>query len=175
MCNKVLVNISEARVEEKTIIQNLMQYYLYEFSEISDLELDDKGRYPYKFLECYWSEDGRHPYLITVDGKLAGFALLRRGTYFPHATSADLQGMLVAEFFVLRDLRRQGIGTRSAVNLFERFPGRWEIGQQASNLPGQAFWRTVIRNYCGEKYDEYDLDNEHWCGPVQVFNNAYSL
>ena len=173
MCNKMLLNISEATLEEKIIFQNLMQYYLYEFSAISDIELDDRGRYPYIFLDCYWSEDDRHPYLIRVDGKLAGFALLRRGTFFPDQRSVDRPGMLVAEFFILRALRRQGIGARSAVNLFKRFPGRWEIGQQASNYHGQAFWRTVIGNYCGDKYGEYDLDNEHWCGPVQVFNNSY--
>jgi predicted acetyltransferase len=37
----------------------------------------EHGLYEYKYVDNYWSEDGRHPCFIQVEEKLAGFALVR--------------------------------------------------------------------------------------------------
>ncbi len=37
----------------------------------------NNGLYDYMYLDHYWTEEGRHPFFIRVDGKLAGFALVR--------------------------------------------------------------------------------------------------
>ena len=169
------IEISAASFREKNILQNLMQYYLYEFSEIAGLEIDDRGLFSDQYLDHYWNEPDRYPYLVRSQEKLAGFALLRRGTYFPHQLDRDQAGMIVAEFFVMKRDRRQGVGTQVALDLFSRFPGRWEIAQEPNNQIGQAFWRTLISEYCGGEYSEYILDNASWCGPVQVFDNSTLL
>jgi predicted acetyltransferase len=69
-------------------------------------------------------------------------------------------GHLVAEFFVLRASRRMGVGTAAAIQLFERFPGPWWVGEHAENHPAQAFWRAVIGRYTSGAYQE-----EVWCEP----------
>ncbi len=168
----MLVNISEATYQEKNILSNLMQIYLHELSTISALEIEDAGQFPYPYLDYYWSEEDRFPYLVRLDRDLAGFALLMIGTYFQGQVDNVGCGMQVAEFFVVNGFRRQGVGTQAAINLFDRFPGRWEIAQEADNHPGQAFWRKVVGDYCGGEYDEHFLENDHWYGPVQVFNNS---
>ena len=166
------VNISAAAYPEKSILRNLLQYYLYEFSLSPEIEPDDKGQFQYPYLDRYWIEPERFPYLVRVNGGLAGFVLLRKGTYFPEILGNEQRAMLVAEFFVMKAFRRRGVGTRAAKELFSRFPGRWEIAQETSNQAGQAFWRTVINRYCGGEFKEYLLDNEIWRGPIQVFDNS---
>ena len=77
------IEISLAPSTEKHILQNLMQYYLYEFSAIDGVDVDDKGMYSDPNLDRYWTEVKRYPFIVRVNGKLAGFALVRRGSYFP--------------------------------------------------------------------------------------------
>ena len=80
--------------------------------------------------------------------------------------------MTIAEFFVMGKYRRKGLGTKIATYLFDRFPGPWEVAQMADNHSGQFFWRSVIGEYCRGNYEEIELDNEVWKGPVQVFDNT---
>ena len=171
---KVQIEISAAAYQEKNILPNLMQDYLYEFSQISDVELDDTGQFHYRYLDYYWTEPDRYPFLIRVQGDLVGFVLLRKGTYFPLQLDNDQAGRLIAEFFVMKGYHRQGVGTRAALDLFARFPGRWEIAQEPGNHGGQDFWRNLVSDCCGGEFKEYVLDNESWCGPVQVFDNSVS-
>jgi predicted acetyltransferase len=168
----VQLEVSTVAYGEKSILGNLMQYYLYELNPEPGKEFDDKGQLNYSYLDHYWVEPDRYPYLVRADGRLAGFALLKKGTYFPQQVPIELQGMQVAEFFIVKGFRRQGAGSKVAVNLFARFPGRWEIAQEAGNLAGQAFWRAVLEGYCGGKFKEFILDNECWRGPVQVFDST---
>jgi predicted acetyltransferase len=83
-----------------------------------------------------------------VDGRLAGFALLRRGTCFPERdVLGDDSGMMITEFFVMRKYRRQGIGKQVAPELFEHYPGRWEVAELPQNAARLAFWRKTIGEY----------------------------
>lgn len=166
------VEVSAASYQENSILSNLLQYYLFEFSPISNLELDDAGLFSYPYLDHYWTEPDRFPFLVRVHGELAGFALLRRGTYFSYQLDSDQSGMMIAEFFVMKGYRRQGVGTQVALDLFSLFPGRWEIAQEPRNHAGQAFWRRLISEYCGGEFTEFVLDNASWRGPVQVFDNS---
>lgn len=152
------MNVEVAAVprEQAEVLGNLMQLYLYEFTDIdwaegSDLkEIGADGKYTYHYFDAYWAEPGRDPYLILADGKLAGFALvLERRLLDP-----DHEGHAIAEFFVLRNMRRRGIGEAAARFLFERYPGEWEVAELEANQPAQHFWRVVIGRYSGGGYDE---------------------
>lgn len=58
------------------------------------------------FLDHYWTEAGRHPYFIRVDGTLAGFVLIREIAMAYYS---------VAEFFVMKKYRNQGVGQQREV------------------------------------------------------------
>jgi predicted acetyltransferase len=77
----------------------------------------------------------------------------------------------VAEFFVMRKYRRQGVGTVVATRLFDSFRGRWEVRELKTNLAAIAFWRRVIGAYTNGNYEETLIDDERWHGPVQSFRN----
>jgi predicted acetyltransferase len=64
----------------------------------------------------------------------------------------------LAEFFILRILRRIGVGEAAAQQLFDPFPGSWTVVQRDWNMAAQHFWRRVIARYTGgtstERHDD---------------------
>src|SRR5512133_3078613 len=109
-----------APFELKPVLENLMHLYLYDFTEYEPADVEEQGRFVDDHLPLYWVEPGRYPFLVTVAGKYAGFVLVRQvskpaETPITHA---------IAEFFILRKYRRQGLGRAVAWQIFERFPGR---------------------------------------------------
>lgn len=69
------IKIVPIEEKDKQILANLLELYEYDFSEFSNSDLDENGRYGYKYLDNYWQEENRHPFFIKVDDKLAGFVL----------------------------------------------------------------------------------------------------
>jgi predicted acetyltransferase len=159
-----------AEYSDSMLIENLMQFYLYDFSELlPGVRVGADGRFSLKrSLSVYWQDASRHPRLIRVDGELAGFALLRRGSHI----SQDPDVWDVCEFFVMRQYRREGVGAYAALQLFEQFRGRWEVRQIHANAAATYFWRAVIGRHTNEQYTESTYDDERWRGPVQSFDNT---
>ncbi len=104
------VEVISASAEQSPILANLLELYVHDFSAFLDVELGPDGRFGYPNLDLYWSKPGRHPFLIRVDGKIAGFLLVKKGSEF----SGNHSVLDMAEFFILRRYRRQGIGTEVA-------------------------------------------------------------
>ncbi|WP_424189508.1 GNAT family N-acetyltransferase [Actinokineospora sp. G85] len=129
-----LVTVDEA---DKSVLMNLIQFYLYDFSEIRDLALTPHGAFTYRYLDPYFTETAREADFITVDGHLAGFALTRGDV-------DDDGSWNVAEFFVARGHRRRGVARESARLLFTRRPGVWTLSVDHNNQQAAALWRSVI-------------------------------
>ncbi len=165
------IEVVEAKREDEPVMRNLMQLYQYDFSEIygpesNEYDVNAHGLYDEFYLDLYWIEPGRYPFLVKVDGHWAGLALVRRHSVLGRDEAETFD---MAEFFVMRKYRRRGIGQYVARWLFDRFAGRWEVAEVAPNTAAQAFWRRVIGEYTGGRYEEYILDDERWQGPIQVF------
>ena len=77
----------------------------------------------------------------------------------------------LAEFFVMRKYRRRGVGSLAARQLFETHRGKWEIRQRLANTPATAFWRRVVGEFSGGKFEETFLDDDRWHGPMQSFES----
>lgn len=123
-----------AREEDFDLLARLLQLYLHDFSEHTGWDVDERGLFHYPFLDAYRHEEGRHAYVLRVEGHPAGFALVR-----------EAERIHMAEFFVLRKFRRAGVGLAAARHLLEAHPGQWSITQLASNPEATAFWRRAIR------------------------------
>ncbi|MGA7241801.1 MAG: GNAT family N-acetyltransferase [Terracidiphilus sp.] len=129
------------------VIANLLELYAHDFSEFHSVELGPDGRFGYPDLPLYWSEPERHPFLIRVDGKLAGFALIRE--ILPVSGTNSIWDM--AEFFVLRAYRTSGVGTNAAKAVWRQFPGNWQVRVMRSNRVGLGFWLHAIDEFAGGK------------------------
>jgi predicted acetyltransferase len=133
------------------VVQNLFALYAHDMSEFVGLDVGDNGAFSIPTsLASYWEgPDGseRVPFLVRVDGKLAGFALVRRITVDP--ATYDM-----GEFFILRKYRRSGVGGFVARTLFDRFAGAWEVRELPSNTAAQTFWRRIIAEYRHDAFTE---------------------
>jgi predicted acetyltransferase len=159
------VLVAPAAREDHPRLRALFELYAYDFSAMLGFDVEDDGRFAVPPLEAYWAEPARHPFLIRVDDKLAGFALVHQRSRL----TGDDGVYDMAELFVMRKYRRRGVGERAATWLFERFRGRWEVRERAENPAATAFWRRVIGGHTGQRFDEVLWDDERWRGPVQRF------
>ena len=165
-----LVDLRDGGPGLDSVLNNLLQLYEYDFSEILGGDVDASGRYSLVWpMSDYWQAPDQHAFLFRADGQWAGLALVGRYSYL-NESPGDTR--VIAEFFVMRKYRRQGVGEEMARRLFDRFPGRWEVGQVIENTGAQAFWRTVIGRYTGGQYTEQAVANKRWTGPVQAFDSA---
>jgi predicted acetyltransferase len=157
------LRIYPAPIEEKTVFENLMQLYLYDFSEFSGDDVDAQGCFQDKYLDRYWVEPVRWPFLVKADGHYAGFVMVR--SQADDETGEDI--FHIAEFFFMKKYRRRKVGQQVAANIFKRFPGKWRVEQTEENIPAQVFWRRVIAEVTGGNYRE--IRRPDWDGPVQEF------
>ena len=158
------VTLYTATLEDKAILHRLMQFYQYDFSEVELTDLDEHGLFAYRYLDRYWTEPERYPFLIRVDGHLAGFALVNTHTYL------DGTDHSLAEFFVVRRYRRCGVGRIAAIEVFSRFSGVWEVHVSEANHAAQSFWRTVVASYSGTEPEVHRVSR--WEGPVFQFSSV---
>ncbi|MGC1360511.1 MAG: GNAT family N-acetyltransferase [Silvibacterium sp.] len=140
------IELLPATREQQPILANLLELYMYDFSEFHHAEIGEDGKFDYKHLALYWSHPGRHPFLIRIDGKLAGLVFVKRGS----DVSGNETVWDMAEFFVLRRYWRQGIGTKVAHEVWRHFPGRWEVRVMQSNVSAHHFWARTISKFTGE-------------------------
>jgi predicted acetyltransferase len=131
--------------EQEPVLANLLELYAHDFSEFHPLALNTNGRFGYKDLSLYWRNPRRHPFFIYVDGRLAGFALVKNEP--PAPGKEDVWEL--TEFFVLRGYRRNCVGTAIARRLWERFPGQWEVRIIESNADAHRFWQKTITEFTG--------------------------
>lgn len=151
--------IYEVKENEKQIILNLMQLYTYELSffedETTNFQLLNTGLFAMsKYVELYWKEENRHPYILKCNGVLAGFVLER----FNEENMNE-----IAEFFVLNKYRKLGAGTFMAKEMFKRYKGKWEIRTLLKNNRAQEFWRKVVNDASNGNYEEHLIrDNSRY-------------
>lgn len=152
------VRIARTTSDDRARLDALLQLYVYDFSEMLPLDVDESGRFAFPPVEA------DHAFLFRVDDKLAGFALVQERSRLTGAPVRDM-----AEFFVMRRYRRRGVGEIAARWLFDALPGPWEVRQKAENVAAIAFWRRVIGAYTHGRFEETTMDDERWRGPVQRF------
>ena len=115
------------------------------------IELGPDGRFGYSRLSAYFSQPERNiPWLILRGSRVVGFALVTRGS----PVSDDPEVLDVAEFFVLRSHRRNGVGGRAARQLWAGLPGQWTVRVSEGNHAGLRFWPAVIRDCAGAAFVE---------------------
>ncbi len=123
-----------ADIEDKPLINHLLQDYLGELSQFDVIPRNDNGQYDYPWLDLYWSDENRYPYLFRVDDKVIGFALIRKDNNFYE----------MAEFSILPEFRRRGLGTEFASVVIRKHPGMWHIEYDMNNISGHRFWKNLV-------------------------------
>jgi predicted acetyltransferase len=152
---------------QQATLANLFELYAYDFSTTMPIEVGPDGRFGHD-TSAWLHDPNREAYFLRVEGKLAGFALLRRGSHL----DPDPDVMDVGEFFVLRYLRRRGLGKLAARAVFALRPGRWEVRVRVQNQHALAFWSDVVDEVAAgrQRSEQLHKADVHW--HVFYFDNA---
>ncbi len=153
---------------DKSVLFHLMELYAYDFSEYDDADVNEHGLFGYTYFDHYWTDETRYPFFIRADGKLAGFVMVNEHCYVLKEPGTRS----IAEFFVMRKYRRKGVGRLAALEIFDRFPGKWEVIQHGKNELSKMFWERVIGEYTQGNYRREKAVVEDWEGQALLFDNA---
>ncbi|MBE6935668.1 MAG: GNAT family N-acetyltransferase [Ruminococcaceae bacterium] len=165
-----MLELIEAGREQETVLRNLLEKYLCEFSQWEQLDVDEDGLYGYEWLDYYFAEEPRHAYLIRVDGKLAGLVMVSN---YPEVPEEPMD-YAISEFFILPKYRRQGYGKAAFFRVLDLHPGKWQLKRHPKNRESVYFWNQVIAEYTGGKYrlvEAYPNEAVNYCDgtPADVF------
>jgi predicted acetyltransferase len=166
------VSVTDAAAAQAPVIQNLMQLYTHDFSEFwggtARGDLNAQGLFDAYPLEEYWTKPTCSAMLIWCGHALAGFSLVNDQTHSGLAADRNM-----AEFFILRKHRGRGVGRIAAEVIFSRRPGLWEVAVARRNARALEFWhKTIRRSAKTSNFQELDLQNERWNGPILRFESG---
>jgi predicted acetyltransferase len=122
-------------------VERLWQLYRHDLSEFRGSLPDAAGVFHTRPLDPFLENDpDRRAHLVLRDGPV-GFALVAGATTEPR---------LMAELFVVRAARREGVGRAAVDALFALYPGAWEIPFQEENVAAARFWRRIAAEVAGD-------------------------
>jgi len=106
----------------------------------------------------YWRKPTTQPFLITVDGELAGFVTVDDNTHLEGAVHN------IGYLFVARRFRGQGVAQFVVSALLSRHPGEWQIFHLDKNQPARLFWAKVVPVLTGGEFTLHQrLIDEYSC------------
>jgi predicted acetyltransferase len=127
------------------VLGNLGQLYRYDLSEAYGHLPNPDGTFNNRRLDLFLAETdpARRAWLITVAGAVGGFVM---------TAPADGGGTSIYDFFVVRAIRRSGVGREAARQVIAMTPGRWRIGFQSYNPGALRFWTQVASDAAGDQW-----------------------
>lgn len=145
------IELHAAQRDELETIENLMQFYLYDFSEWLPLKLAKHGLFNIQPQLDYWRKPATRPFLIKVDGELAGFVTVDDNL---HLDGAQYN---IGYLFVTRRFRGQGVARFVVSTLLSRLPGQWQIFHIDANAPARLFWARFVPDITGGVFTLHHL------------------
>lgn len=153
----------KALAQDFPALQQMLELYQYELSDIWPQEADAQARYGYD-LDRHRQGERFHAHVAIHGSQYVGFALVAP------ARVTRTEGCWMEQFFVLKGFRRQGAGFALARHVVHQHPGPWEVGQMRANTAAQAFWRQTISVLSVGSFVEVEIKEGWWHGVVQQFH-----
>ena len=148
--------------DDDEVIDRLWQLYWHDLSQSRGSLPNASGRFKRAHLDHYLADPVDYPGFLVLYGTApAGFAFV---------TGASRSLRTIGEFFVVRAVRRRGVGEFVARTLIERYPGPWEIAFQDNNPGAPEFWKRVVAGIVGDAWreewrpvpDKPHIAPDHW-------------
>lgn len=162
--------VTLAQRSDCVIIRNLTELYFHDFSEIEDKDVNEHGLFDYDDLDLFWLDKNRYPFLLRCNGKIAGFALIKKGFFHEKNNNYDENLIDMVDFFVMRKYRRNGAGSGMAKHVFDFLHGRWQVRVDDVNIAAMPFWKKVISEHINETYETFHVPTDS--GVTYYFDNV---
>ena len=144
--------IIPSTLDDLSVIQKLWPFYVYDLSRECELTkgwdwlIDLSGEKV--DLTAYFSHADKKAFLIKVENKLIGFALISKLDIMPEID------FFLSEFFIAGNYQNKGFGKNVAIKLFNFLKGKWALGVIPENKKGLAFWRKTLTSYTVGTFSE---------------------
>jgi predicted acetyltransferase len=139
------LSIRRATAGDRAVLERLWLMFRHDLSEFRSVLPSPDGTFRSDRLTEALADADRAAYLLMTGEHPVGLALIRGLTGAEHVLS---------EFFVVRGVRRGGLGLRAVEGLVSGYPGRWEVAFQDDNEVAARFWRRVARHLAGDTWSE---------------------
>jgi predicted acetyltransferase len=140
------VEVETVDTTVRPVVEHLLQLYIHDLSQLRLTRPDETGRFNHDDRYApYFSDPDRCAYLFRDDSGPVGFGLV---------SGLSQARRLMAGFFVIRGIRRTGVGRDAALAMLRRHAGVWEIPFQDQNVGAARFWREVAGLAVGDRWTE---------------------
>lgn len=134
------------RPEDRELLWNVHQKYLYEMTNYYDDEMDARGNLHYGYFDAYFTDPKRKAFFLYEEKTLVGFAMIH-----PYSEINGEPDHVLAEFTIFPMYRRKRLAAEAAEMIFERFRGRWEVKYNERNAAAKALWSSATAKYRPQK------------------------
>lgn len=140
------LSVRPAGAADRPTVERMWLMFRHDMSEVHGDLPEPDGSFGNERVELAFTDTAdRAPYLLTSGSHPVGFVFVRALTE---------RVRVVNSFFVVRGMRRTGIGLRAAAQVLARHPGPWGIPFQDANTGAVRFWRRVATEVAGAAWTE---------------------
>jgi predicted acetyltransferase len=147
-----MIELAKVKTEQRELLWNLHQKYLYEMTNYYDDEMDELGNYHYGYFDDYFTEPERTALFIYDDKRLVGFAMINTFSYIN-----ENPDHVLAEFTIFPMYRKKHIGKSAAEIILKTHRGRWEIKYNENNIGAKTLWNKITDSYHPDRH-KYSAD-----------------
>ncbi len=135
----------EVKKESQDVLENLLEYYLYDFNNYYDDDLNDKGRFEFIDVKPYINNENNKAYIIKVNNKYAGFILIKK--------TAELNS--IEEFWIMPKYRKGMFAFKVLNSIFSQMNGKVEF----LILNKNARWLKTVNYWIHKNYQVLKVQN----------------
>ncbi len=138
------MELIEAKPQDRELLWNISQKYLYEMTNYYDDEMDILGNLNYRYFDDYFTDPKRKAYFLYDDNKvLVGFTMIH-----PYSNLGKTPDYVLAEFTIFPMYRRKHLAKAATEMIFHQFRGSWEVKYSEKNMASKKLWNNVTKSYC---------------------------
>lgn len=143
-----MIRLVPVKPEQKNMLWNINQKYLYEMTAFYPDEMDADGNLHYGHFDEYFIDPKRKAFFLYNDDVMIGFAMLN-----PYSAMEDHQpDYTMAEFTVFPSYRKNHYAFEAAKLILSTYIGKWEVKFNEKNAPAKKLWVKVAAPYSPEVY-----------------------
>lgn len=129
------ISLYKAGINDKTLLDNLLQLYLHDLSEYMHIEVGPTGKYEQNISSKFVSSFDRSAYIIHAEYHIIGFVLVEPGS----------EETKVRDLFVLNMWRGKGVGSAVVETLLGQ--GKPLVCKfHTKNELAKFFWDNIAKN-----------------------------
>jgi predicted acetyltransferase len=149
----VLTELETVAPDQSAALFQLFQLYYYENSDWAAEDVGEDGLFDAcaAAIADYVNNPAKGAYWIRKNGALAGFVVTEPAT-LPGGERAEE----LADLFILKRYRRQGLALASVRELAQKFKGPWIVAVYHDDTRAAAFWRKAFASLALPSVRQYE-------------------